>query len=369
MPDLAAPDATNEQLSENARHKLSVVQYQLECGNVAATARKFRLSTKTVRSYVERYDPRDLRKLENKSRARKTQTTKTSLEVANAICALALQNPTLGGTAIAKLIKSPLQPPTPQTINRILNKRQLATGDQRWQEADRVGRRDHVWFLATKLNPIGKFVRSKNARVRDHKFTGDKPGEAIAFGVLKLGNLAGIGRVVICCVVDSYSSVAFASLHGSISEIPPTDLIDRARLFFDVLDLHVTRIKFHQSFFQTPQKKRALEKYFGDNGITQTDGADAERIKRQNPLFDKTKTPPEPSGFVQHFFRIARAEFFNARDRRQAHDLTALRVEFDDWLMNYNQFYPLQGYPTYGCTAQQMLMSYIHLMPGKHSDD
>ncbi len=351
MADLKPMPSWPTTLSLTAKRRLKIIEYYLQCKNKTATARQFGLSAKTVKSYVDRYNPNDLGQLEERSKERKTQPSKVAPELEQAICNLALVNPILGGTALSKLIQPPLSMVTPQMVNRVLKRHRLSTTKDRWLAVDRPGRAESIAGI---MGPAGMFIRNQNGRLRDIAFRGDHPGDAIAFGVVKLGNLTGIGSVYMTCVIDSYSSAAFATLDSAGDEISAAQLIERACLFFAALNFRVNRVKVHREPFKTSTARQHIATLLELRNVLERDTAEEEKRKDQWNVF-KTKQKPLPSGFVRHFYRFVKIDFFDPLDRRKTHDLASLRNAFDVWIADYNQNRQLHGYPTYGTTAQQML--------------
>jgi transposase len=58
----------NVQLSREAKHRLRVITYYLQCGKASLTCRHFGIVRSYLYKWLKRYDPRNLRSLENLSR-------------------------------------------------------------------------------------------------------------------------------------------------------------------------------------------------------------------------------------------------------------------------------------------------------------
>ena len=114
----------------NPDSKLLVLQHYRQCRSITATCAKFGISRQSLYNWIERYDAGGLKGLEDNSRAHRSHPLTTPQVVVDEILSLALRNPTLGGTAIAVLIKPPHNTLTAQTVNRILRK--LKSGPMRY---------------------------------------------------------------------------------------------------------------------------------------------------------------------------------------------------------------------------------------------
>ena len=109
-------------MANDTARKLEVLAHYWQYNDVSLTSRKFSLSRQTIYHWLRRYDPKNPASLDDLSRAHRSHAQATPPETVAYIIQLALRNPTLGGTEIAKLVASPHARVSAQTINELLAK-------------------------------------------------------------------------------------------------------------------------------------------------------------------------------------------------------------------------------------------------------
>jgi transposase len=341
-------------MPNSAAKKLRALEY-LRCGgSVAEAAKKFKTSRQTIYNWKCNGNDRD-GDLQDRSRAHKTHKHKTPPETVVHLRTLAIQNPQLGGTALTKLIKAPHRQLSPQTVNGILRQLNLASEDHRWHELERQlrDRPQFGWGLGTKLED---YVVSRNARYRDVTFRGMRPGEALAIGVVGLGTFKDAETIILACVVDTYTGLAFGRLGKSDTKAPIADALIPALDFFDDLNLPTRRVKIHNTrkttnklgpSFTTLLRARDLE-------VGTAFDIDWRRKHRESGLVE-AKIEKSISGFIIQFKRDAMAGLFGALDGRAAYNIEDLQLRFHSWISRYNSGCKLDGYPNYGLSPTQVL--------------
>ena len=200
---------------------------------------------------------------------------------------------------------------------------------------------------------VKKYLRERNPRYGDWEFRGNRPGEAVAFGVHPIGTYKGVWKLFICCVVDTYSSCVSAKVYDTRASIDPTEILERARDFYDGFGLKIDRIKIHMRPYKNAERMIRLESYLEDYKVDE--GTEADIHWRKALRLGPDRTRKEASGFVRHFSRMAKCQFFDPIYRPRSVKLAEMQNDFDEWLTKYNQVEKLLGYHTAGATPMQMI--------------
>lgn len=93
------------QLSEKARQRLAWMDSFRECGNASQVCRHFSIPLRTFWRWKARFDPFDLKSLEERSRRPRSHPQKTSLTIERKILALKQKHPRYGVEKIALLLR------------------------------------------------------------------------------------------------------------------------------------------------------------------------------------------------------------------------------------------------------------------------
>ena len=119
-------------LGDEVRQKLEWFLFYLESGkSVSQTCVHFGIARSTFYRWVQRFDPQDLRTLEEKShRPRMLRQTKVSQTLSDLVRMYRMQNPYLGKEHIAELLEAEHTiTVSPSTIGRIITQGNLYFGD------------------------------------------------------------------------------------------------------------------------------------------------------------------------------------------------------------------------------------------------
>lgn len=92
-------------LSTKARERLRWMDYYRECNNAALTVRHFGISLRTFFRWKKKYDPWDLRSLEEKSRKPRSSPKRISKVIELRVCLLKREHPRWGMAKMALLLK------------------------------------------------------------------------------------------------------------------------------------------------------------------------------------------------------------------------------------------------------------------------
>lgn len=113
------------QLSDKARSRLKWMDLYRECNNAAKVCRHFSIPLRTFWRWKRRYDPWDLKSLEDQSKKPKQSPRKTNWDVERNVIALKKAHPRWGKEKIALVLKSQGITISGKTCWRILKRRSL----------------------------------------------------------------------------------------------------------------------------------------------------------------------------------------------------------------------------------------------------
>lgn len=109
-------------LSEGARRRLAWMDAYRECGNAAQVCRHFSIPLRTFWRWEKRYDPWDLRTLENRSRRPNHSPRKTHIIIERHILRVKTEHPRWGKEKIAFYLRKEGVPISGPTVWRILRR-------------------------------------------------------------------------------------------------------------------------------------------------------------------------------------------------------------------------------------------------------
>lgn len=110
------------ELSSEARQRLKWMDAFRECGNAAQICRHFSISLRTFWRWKKRYDPWDLKSLENKSRRPKHSPKKTHILLERRVLALKREHPRWGKEKLALFLQKENTIVSASTVYRILKR-------------------------------------------------------------------------------------------------------------------------------------------------------------------------------------------------------------------------------------------------------
>lgn len=116
--------AMSLKLSTKARQRLSWMDSYRECGNAAQVCRHHSIPLRTFWRWQKRYDPWDLKSLEDKSRKPKSSPAKTPFNVEYRVLGIKTEHPRWGKEKIALFLKRENITLSGKTVWKILNRHQ-----------------------------------------------------------------------------------------------------------------------------------------------------------------------------------------------------------------------------------------------------
>ena len=185
-----------------------------------------------------------------------------------------------------------------------------------------------------------------NPAFKERHVESSRPGELLSQDVKVVGTLSGVGRIYAHCVVDTYSSYAFAFLHTN--KIPEAAV---AVIHNDVLP------QYHD--WGLP-----VEAILTDNGreFCGREGHPYELYLALNEVEHRTTQVrrPQTNGFVERFIRTLKEEFIGVAFMKKIYvTIEELQEELDSWLKHYNTERPHRGYRNMGNRPYDTIKGFV----------
>lgn len=171
----------------------------------------------------------------------------------------------------------------------------------------------------------------------------DGPGELLSQDLYFVGTIKGVGRIYLHSAIDCYGSIGFGRLCVSKQPIHAVALIHEKVLpFYDEQSIRIQAILTDQGREYCGRADSHLyELYLGAQGI------EHRMTKRASPW---------TNGFVERFHRTLKDEFFAKAFREKWYESTEqLQADLDEFLVEYNERRPHDGYRCQGRTPIQTL--------------
>ena len=345
-------------MAHDAKLKLEVYRHYLNCRSVSDTCAAFNIARQTLYNWIDRFETEGEAGLVDKSRAHKSHPLTTPADTVQHIVRLAYDHPALGGASLAKLITPPHAPVSAQTINGLLRSAGLTTPDERWLALER--QMHALPSLTDWKSPWVTHLVKRNPRYLDWDMRDwnrdkldTKPGEAITFGVLVIDSVPCLPLIAMACVVDTFSSNAFAKLFMSRRSVNAVEVLEQATQVYTALGYKTSRIRIHRGSLPSPSQWHRLRDYLKASDVTQGTKLDLETRNRRGEDFWGLKR--QRSGFTLHFGMMVHEGYFGKLDRRRNPSFEELQVGLDEWVASYNDSGNLLGYPTMGKSPKQMI--------------
>ncbi|MDP9368405.1 MAG: integrase core domain-containing protein [Chloroflexota bacterium] len=296
------------QLSREARVRLHFLAYA-KTHSVAATCDRFGIARSTFYRWQRRYDPNDLRSLEDRpSRPRQPrQPTWTAAQVA-AVRRLREERPRWGKDKLRPVLATQGVPLSVSMVGRIL--------------ADLTRRRVLAEPRVARLRPHARHCRPYAVR-KPKDYLVEQPGDLVQVDTMHLSPLPGVERRQFTAV-DVVSRSAVVEVRSVATAGTATAFLDvlQARMPFPVTAIQVDGGSEFKAAFETACQDRGLQ------------------------LFVLPPRSPKLNGKVERLNRTFRAEFWECYGGEV--DLPPLQAALRGWETTYNAVRPHQalGYLT-----------------------
>ena len=311
--------------------RLKILEEAEGSRNIAATCKRFGMDRTTFYKLRKRCVglPRSewLAALNDHPRRGAKHSQKTTARALHAILKLARKHPSWGCNQLAQALRQDGHERSHNTVQKILNRREMGTRLQRWLVLDQKD----IELTAEQF----EFVLGFNPSVRDAKLRHSRPGGLLFADTLPLGPFTKLGTLQLHVLIDSYSSHAFASIWDARSAKNALWLLEKRVLpYFKKRNIRVAEISTSKRIeFRTVYEQR----------LTQLT---IKQVRRSNA---------SSSGFIERFADELEVKFVNGDPCRDNvfPDLNGLREAFKLWLADYNSS-PLEGFPTFGAAPYEV---------------
>jgi transposase InsO family protein len=323
--------------------RLSALELAQALGNVTEVCRQRGIGRTQFYVYKKRFEEQGIEGLRDLPPIHHTHPQTTPPEIVEKILEFALENPSLGCNRISNELKLRGISVSGPTIQKILERNEMASKYERMLKLEEKALRDETAFSAETIEGIEK----ANPCFKERHVESSKPGETLCQDTLYVGALKGVGKVYMQTVVDTYGSYAYGYLHtGKLPEH------SAAVIYNDVLPKYAGwGLK--------------VESVLTDNGREYC-GTDAHLYEVLLALNDikhkKTKVKhPQTNGFAERFNRTVKEEFFEVVFRKKLYvSVEELQGDLDEWLDYYNNRRTHQGYRNMGRRPIDTVTEYLN---------
>jgi transposase InsO family protein len=322
-----------------AENRLKMLQFAETLGNVSEACRKLGVSRSQFYEYKKRFEQAGLEGLKDLPPVHKTHPQTTPPEVVERLLELSRSQPGWGCQKLSAKLRQQGLSLSAVTVQEILTRHGLGTRSERLYALEKRHLEEGEELSEEQVNVLEKH----NPCFRERHVESARPGELLSADTAQVGRLAGVGRVILHAVVDTYGSHAFGTLHPSKQpEASAFVLHDQVMPFYQQHGLEVSAI-------------------LTDNG-REFCGTDAHPyelyLELQSIQHRRTRVgSPRTNGFVERFIRTAKEEFFQVALKRRLYEtIDDLQEDFEVWLAHYNTERPHLGYRNMGaCPIETVL--------------
>lgn len=321
--------------------RLEALKLAEELGNITKVCLERGISRSRFYEYKKRFQKYGFEGLRDLPPIPKSHPFTTSKAIVKRLLELSALYPSKGCGYLEVLLKREGKSCSKPTIQKILEKHGLGTRYQRLLQMESR-------FLSSERKPTEleqKALEKNNPCFRERHVESSKPGELLCQDTTMIGRLAGMGKVYVQTVVDTYSSLGFASIHtGKIPAHAAAILHNEVLPFYCGENLDVENVLTDNGTEYCGKREHAYELYLELNDINH---------RRTKP------NSPQTNGFVERFNQTIKREFFDVAFREKCYDdLEMLQEDLNNWLRYYNTERPHQGYRNMGKTPMERIREY-----------
>lgn len=290
--------------------RLAVIQLAQSLGSISEACRRAGMDRTSFYAWKKRYEAFGNEGLKDRPPVHKYHPQTTPQELVKRIRSCAESNPGWGASRISRELKSEGEKISPPTIQKILNQSGLGNVQ--------AGRREIPAGKGGSQDPV---IQKVDLCFKERCLECDRPGQLLLQDTLLIGNFKDLGPIYMQTVIDPYSSYAFAFLHTDRHARFAVRMLHQEILpFFQKKGLKIETIITGLSQEFCSKKENPFLLYLGLHGI-QHEKKSVKSLKK--------------NGFIQHFLKTAKEEFFKPREKKGG-TLEALQAELSSWLRDYN---------------------------------
>jgi Integrase core domain. len=322
--------------------RLSTFELNQILSNASIQYRKSKTNSIYLNELKNYFQNAGIENLKNLPAIPKSHPRKTSARISDAIIISSLEHPGWGCVRLEQALKSQGISVSSPTIQKILIQHHMGNKNERLWKIEEKALTGEVNLNQEQIALIEKF----NPCFRERFNESSRPGEILAQDFMLVGFLNGIGKIYLQSVVDTYNSFAFGFLHtGKFPDNAVAILHNDVLPFFQQYRIRVNTIATNNNRQYSGTENHHYELYLLLNDIGH----------RKSPVHDGRS-----NGFNQRFNRIALNEFFKKAFQKKSYDsIEKLQVDFDQWLLSYNNERPHNGYRNMGLPPAAIYQKYF----------
>jgi transposase InsO family protein len=335
------------------RSKMGLLELAGYLQNVSRACQVMGYSRDTFYRVKNAYDEGGVEALYEQNRRVPNHKNRVSLEVEEAVVAMAYEDPSLGQKRVSSELTRRGLFISPAGVRCVWLRHNLETFKKRLNALeDHVSKTGEV-VTETQLKSL---ERAKEEKISWGEIETEHVGYLGAQDTFYVGTIKGVGRIYQQTFIDTYSSVAEAKLYTSKHPINSADILnDRVVPFFEEMGVPLLRV-------------------LTDRGTEFTGRPDTHEYELFLALndIDHTKTKarhPQTNGICERFNKTILEEFYSIAFRKKIYlNIDELQKDLDVWLKRYNTARPHQGKRCQGRTPMETFLENLPLAKDKILD-
>jgi len=319
--------------------------------NVSEACRVMGVSRQHFYDIKKAYEEGGLEALQEKSRRVERPQNRVSLEIEEAVLAMADKQPAYGQKRVANELRSAGKQISDGGVRSIWLRHGLETMKKRLARLEERVAKEGIVLTEAQLTALEKAERNRVESVEEVET--QHPGYLLGQDTFYVGCLKGVGRIYQQTVIDTYSSVTFAKLYTDKGPVTAADVLyDRALPFFEQHQVPVMRILTDRGTeFCGREEQHPYQLFLGLQEIEHT------RTKAQHP---------QTNGITERVQQTILNEFYRVAFRKKIYEtLEQLQADLDAWMETYNHERTHQGKRCQGRTPMATFLDGLKIVKEK----